>query len=133
MRRFSACALPELHEAVSNNELLSAQVVLDMALQQQGLGQVAVLRTGMSLALILTWILSWLWHCACPCKRSARARRLLLLPPMLLRQQLQRVSQSSASEQCLWQQHNSIIARPTHGVEGIAPVPVIITRGRLGA
>ena len=78
-----------------------------MALQQQGLGPVEVLRTGTSLAWILIWTLSWPWRCACPCKRSARARRLLLLPPMLLRQQLQRVSQPSALKQYPWQQHSS--------------------------
>ena len=62
-----------------------------MALQQQGPELAAVLQTGTSLAWIPTWTLSWPWHCACPCKRSAPARRLPLLPLMPLRPQLRRV------------------------------------------
>ena len=50
-----------------------------MALQQQVLAGRALFQMGMSLAWILTWTLSWLWRCACPCKKSARARR--PLPP----------------------------------------------------
>lgn len=50
-----------------------------MALQQQVLVGRAPSQMGMNLAWILTWTPSWLWRCACPCKKSARARR--PLPP----------------------------------------------------
>lgn len=92
MCSLSICDSLDLIKAVPDNFLLPAQVVPDIAQQQQGSVLAAVLQMGMSLAWIPTWTLSWPWPCACPCKRSARARRPPLLLPMPLRPQLRRVS-----------------------------------------
>ena len=54
------------------------QVEPGMALQQQVRVGRAASQMGMSSAWILIWTLSWPWPCACPCKKSARDRR---LPP----------------------------------------------------
>ena len=72
---------------------------------------------------ILIWTLSWPWRSACPCKRSARVRRLLLHPPMLLRQQLLRVrfpvKKTCPDSSALCQQFNESIHSSCGRLRGV--------------